>query len=88
MNITEQTKIEMGIGFMIGIIISLVATFVIVVFFSGLVWYWKLFSAIGLVGMLGTQILALSQLFQDRKVLLSFKNNIPELKLGDKNESV
>ena len=70
MNISEQTRIEASIGFVAGILVSLLATLVIVLFFTEMVWYWKTFTVIGLVGMIGTQVLAIDQLWKARTAYL------------------
>jgi len=53
MHISEQTMIESQIGFLCGILLGALASGVFILFFTEWQWYFKLFSCIGSVGILG-----------------------------------
>lgn len=67
MKLSEQTIIEAQIGFYAGILLGALASAVFILGFTNLAWYFKLFSAIGEIGILGSLSLALWQLIQARK---------------------
>jgi phosphate/sulfate permease len=52
----EQMQIESQIGFYWGIMLSVIASLIAVIFFTNMAWYFKLFAAIGqfsIMGMIG-----------------------------------
>ena len=64
---SEQTRIESQIGFTIGILIGAIAGGVLILFFTPWEWYFKVFSAIGSAGIIGSLTLSLMELFKIRK---------------------
>jgi len=70
MQLSEQTKIESQIAFLIGIIIGAMSGWMIILFFSNWQWYFKLFSSIGSLGIIGSISLSLLDQFNRRKALL------------------
>ena len=75
MVLSEQTKIEAQIGFTMGILIGALAAG-IVIQLTAWAWYWKVFSAIGSIGIVGSLVLALGQLFVTRKNYLEAMKSI------------
>lgn len=67
MNLSEQTKIEAQIGFTIGILIGAFAAGIFILFFTEWQWYFKFFSAIGSLGILGSLGLTLNELIKARR---------------------
>lgn len=83
--LSEQTRIEAQIGFTIGILIGAVAAGILVLIFTQWQWYFKLFSAIGSIGIIGSLVLTLSELFKVRKNYLETQaelKKISEMKGG------
>lgn len=70
MNLSEQTRIEAQIGFTIGIMVGAAGAWIAVLFLSPMAWYYKLFTSLGSVGILGTLYFSLQQQFQIRKIYL------------------
>jgi len=70
MQLSEQTKIEAQIAFLIGIIIGAMSGWMIILFFSNWQWYFKLFSSIGSLGIIGSISLSLLDQLNRRKALL------------------
>jgi uncharacterized protein YacL len=71
--LSEQTQIEAQIGFYIGIIIGMLASWVMIMFFTEWEWYFKLFSCIGYIGILGMLGLGLAQAIKTRRHFLLAK---------------
>jgi hypothetical protein len=69
----EQMQIESQIGFYVGIIIGVLASWVMVVFFSSWEWYWKVFSSIGQISMVGILSLGLYNAIKMRRRYLEAK---------------
>jgi len=67
MKISELTKIEANIGFLIGVTTSVVASWVFVVFFTTMQWYFKAFSSLGQFSIMGMLIFQLVETFKIRK---------------------
>jgi MFS family permease len=63
----ERMKIESAIGFTIGILIGAIAGGVLILFFTPWEWYFKLFSFVGSVGIIGSLSLTLYEQFKIRK---------------------
>jgi hypothetical protein len=68
---TEIRKIEAQIGFVSGILIGALSAGVLVLFFTDWEWYFKLFSAIGSLGIMGSLYMSLSELIKGRRNLLA-----------------
>ena len=64
---SEQTMIEAQIGFLVGITIGAFASWVFIMFFVPWEWYWKLFSTIGEVGIIGSLVLSLYSSIKTRR---------------------
>lgn len=67
MEFSEVRKLEMGIGFTWGILIGAALGWLALTFLSALAWYYKLFSTIGSLGIIGSLILSLSQQVKARR---------------------
>jgi len=67
--ISELTKIEMQIAFTIGILIGALASWIFILLMANMEWYFKLFATIGEIGLVGSLVLALVELFKVRKSL-------------------
>lgn len=64
---SEQTKIEAQIGFTSGILVGALAAGVYLLFFTTWEWYFKLFSLIGSIGIIGSLVLSLWELIKVRR---------------------
>ena len=67
MQLSEQTQIEASIGFTAGILVGALASWVFIMFFTPWEWYFKLFSSIGEVGIVGSLLLTLRAQIQQRR---------------------
>lgn len=76
-----QTQLEMQIGFTVGILIGAVGAGILVLFFTTWEWYFKVISAIGSIGIIGSLILALSQIITQRKNYIEALNMMKETKI-------
>jgi hypothetical protein len=63
----ELRKIEMQIGFTVGILIGALAAYISVLLFTSWAWYFKLFTTIGEIGILGSLLLALNEMLRGRR---------------------
>lgn len=70
MKLSEQTKIEAQIGFTAGILIGAFGGWIAVLFFAQIQWYYKLFTSIGSIGILGSLIFALIEQIKMRRNFL------------------
>ena len=66
-NPSELTRINSQIAFTTGILIGAIAGGVLILFFTQWQWYFKLFSAIGSLGIIGTLSMGINDLFKHRK---------------------
>ena len=71
--ISQQTQIEAQIGFLIGILIGALSSWVLVMFFIPWEWYFKFFATIGEIGIIGSLSLALLQTIAQRRQYLDAK---------------
>jgi len=69
-NMSELTKMEAGIGFTSGILVGAFSSFVLIMFFTDWQWYFKVFSAIGSIGIIGSIYMALSEQIKMRRTYL------------------
>ena len=84
--LSEQTKIESQIGFTIGILIGATSAGVLILFFTDWQWYFKLFSAIGSLGIIGNLSLALKELLRMRR---NYLDTLEEMKnINNKNTEI
>ena len=60
-------QIEAQIGFYGGILVGVIASWVMLMFFSGWEWYWKLFSSIGQISIMGILVLGLYNAIKMRR---------------------
>jgi len=96
MQLSEQTKIEAQIGFTWGILIGATAAWIVVTFTTNWAWYFKLFSTLGSLGIIGSLILSLNEQIKARRNYLEVLKEMEktneeaqsqiELKGGQKNE--
>jgi len=70
-NMSELRKLEASIGFTSGILIGALSAGVLILFFTDWQWYFKLFSGIGSLSIIGTLYMALSELIKARRNLLT-----------------
>lgn len=66
-NLSPQTQIEASIGFTSGILIGALASWVFIIFFTQWEWYFKVFSSIGEVGIVGSLLLSLNEMIKTRR---------------------
>lgn len=71
MNMSELRKIEASIGFISGILIGAISAGVLILFFTEWQWYFKVFSCIGSLGIIGSLYMALSEQIKMRRNLLA-----------------
>lgn len=67
MKLSPLTQAEASIGFTIGIIVGVLASWTMILFFTNWEWYFKVFSSIGEISILGVLIMQLANLFQSRR---------------------
>jgi hypothetical protein len=84
MAFSEIRKAEMQIGFLIGILIGAAAGGVLIVFFASMAWYFRLFSAVGSLGVIGTLLISLREQFKYRKEFIEAQRMMDEL--SNKND--
>jgi len=90
---SELTKLEMQLGFLWGILVGVAASWVFVMFFVKMLWYFKLFTSIGEVGIMGSIILGLVETTKARKNYISTMKEMEDMKaeadkvLSQKTES-
>jgi len=89
-NMSELRKLEASIGFTSGILIGATSAGCLILFFTDWQWYFKLFSAIGSLSIMGSLYMALSELIKARRNLLSAMEEmekanaeLPEEKLNE-----
>lgn len=82
--LSEQTQIEAQIGFLIGILLGALSSWVLIMFFTPWEWYFKLFATIGEIGIVGSLSLALYQTIRQRRTYIDAKKQFEEM--GDENE--
>lgn len=70
-NMSELTKMEAGIGFTSGILVGAISSFVLIMFFTAWQWYFKVFSAIGSLGIIGSIYMTLSEQIKMRRNYLA-----------------
>ena len=70
MKLSELTKCEAQIGFMFGILLACMSSWIFILFFTELQWYFKVTSSIGEVGIVGSIVLSLSELIKMRRGLV------------------
>lgn len=76
-NMSEIRKLEAAIGFTGGILVGALASAVTVLFFVDMAWYFKLFTAIGSLGIIGSLYMSLSEQIRARR---SLKSAMEEMK--------
>ena len=85
MNLSELRKIEAAIGFTSGILIGALSAGVLILFFTEWEWYFKVFSGIGSLGIIGSLYMALSDQIKARRGLMAA---IAEMKNVDRENVV
>lgn len=76
MQLSELTKIEAQMGFTIGILAGVIASWIFILFFTDWQWYFKVFSSIGELGIIGTLALQLNELIKVRKNYITVKKEM------------
>jgi len=71
--LSEQTKMESQIYFLVGIMIGALSSWVLIMFFTPWEWYFKLFATIGEIGIIGSLSLALQQAVAQRRAYIDAK---------------
>jgi len=84
-NMSEQRKLEAAIGFTSGILIGALAGAIAVLFFAQMAWYFKLFTAIGSIGIVGSLYMALSEQIKARRSLISAMEEMKKLTNPNQN---
>ena len=79
MKLSQQTQIEAQIGFLIGIIIGALSSWILIMFFTPWEWYFKLGATIGEIGIIGSLSMALSQTIAQRRQYLDAKKTMESL---------
>ena len=79
---------EMTIGFTVGILIGVISSGVLILFFTPWQWYFKLFSAIGIVGMICTLLFQIYQTAKSRRSYLDVYKEINKLKGGTNGRNI
>ena len=86
--ISEQTKMDSQIYFLIGIMIGALSSWVLIMFFTPWEWYFKLFATIGEVGIIGSLSLALTQAIGQRRQYLDAKKSMDSMGSQEPEEEV
>ena len=76
--LSERTKIDAQIGFTVGILVGSIAAFVFIMV-TNWQWYFKLFSAIGSMGIIGSLALTLNELIKARKNYIETMNEMKKM---------
>ena len=84
--ISEQTKMESQIYFLVGIMIGALSSWVLIMFFTPWEWYFKLFATIGEVGIIGSLSLALTQAVAQRRAYIDAKKAMDSM--GEEEDEV
>lgn len=79
MKLSELTKIESGIGFTLGILIGALASWAFILFFTDFQWYFKVFSSIGEVGIVGSLVLSLNEQLKARKGFIEAQKEMAKM---------
>jgi len=79
MKISEQTQIEANIGFLIGILLGAISSWVFIVFTTDWEWYFKVLATIGSLGIIGSLSMALYNSFNARTNYLEAKKDLDKL---------
>lgn len=80
MVLSELTQIEAQIGFVCGIIVGALASWVFILFFTNMQWYFKVFSSIGELGIVGSLFLSLRASIYQRRQYLQTQQMMREAK--------
>lgn len=70
-NLSEQTKLEAGIGFTSGILVGAVASWILIIFFTPWQWYFKVFSSVGSLGIIGSLWMSLNEQIKARRLYIA-----------------
>lgn len=79
MKISEQTQLEAQVGFLIGTMIGILASWIFVIFFTNFQWYFKVATSIGEIGIFGMMILSLRQAIITRKNYLETQEEMKKI---------
>lgn len=86
MALSELTKIEAQIGFTVGVLIGVFASWAFILFFTTWQWYFKVFSSIGELGIVGTLVLQLAQTIKTRKDYIEVMKNVQSAQMDEIKE--
>lgn len=75
----ERMKIESQIGFTVGILVGATMAAIFVLWLTPMAWYFKLFSGIGSVGIIGSLLLSLNEQIKMRRVYLDTKAEMEKM---------
>lgn len=87
MNLSEQTQIEAQIGFLSGILVGALSSWVFIVFFTDWQWYFKVFSSIGEIGIIGSLLLSLRATVQQRRTYLEVQAEMKKMREENGNKN-
>ena len=76
--LSVQTTIEAQIGFLIGIILGAMSSYVFIMFFVDWAWYFKFFTTVGYIGIFGSLVLSLIQTIGTRRQYLEAKKTMEQ----------
>jgi len=87
MKLSEQTLIESQIGFLSGILMGALSSWVFIIFFTDWQWYFKVFSSIGEIGIVGSLLLSLRAVILQRRQYLEVQAEMKKMEkqYGNKN---
>lgn len=85
MKLNELRMYEAQIGYTWGIIIGALASWVFIMFFTQWEWYFKLFSSIGEVGIIGSLALSLRQSIRARRSYLDTRAEMDKINTESHN---
>jgi uncharacterized membrane protein YeaQ/YmgE (transglycosylase-associated protein family) len=80
MQLSELTKIEAQQGFIIGMLVGVIASWVFIVFYTQWQLYFKVFSSIGEIGICGSLIFSLIELSKARKNYIAVQKEMLKMK--------
>lgn len=74
-----ERELEIQIGFLSGMMLGIIASWIFIMFFTDWQWYFKLASSIGEISIIGYQALGIINLIESRKNILESKKQLKEM---------